>query len=918
MAGPSDGSPLDAGGASGDSARSATDELMRRLERRAQQEPRYRPEGELARGGMGTIFTVWDRDLRRHLAMKVLHGDGPIRAPVSRQRLARFLEEAQVAAQLDHPGVAPVHEVGVDSDGRVFFTMKLVKGRDLEDVFELVFAGEAGWNDTRALGVLLRVCEAMAYAHTKGVIHRDLKPANVMVGSFGEVYVMDWGLARVLGAKPEQEPAAPVSAIITGRSEDREAQADSPFVTAEGDVVGTPTYMAPEQARGELERLSPRTDVYAIGAMLYHLLARKRPYVARGDRLSNREVLSKLLAGPPPPLQALRPEVPAELAAIVDKAMARAPEHRYDDTLALAADLRAYLEQRVVHAYEAGAWAEARKWVRRNRGAAAALGAALAAVVGGTGMALWLEGRRQAEVQRSLEQHTAAAAVAAVDRLWPIHPDELAAMREWLETARLSIARLPERRGELERFERGHAGADRETLAPARPDFELRALETKRSVLAAVLARLRDPAIPAEFRAHDLAVLELELPAIEPAIAERKRQLEAAPTWRYADPSLERERARMAAFVAHLEALARPERGWLAEIERRARDAETLRQRSIETHAAEWTAARAAIADRGRCPAYDGLDLEPQIGLVPLGQDAHSGLWEFWHVLSGERPQRGPDGRWAIGPGTGIVLILVPGGAFHVGSQQRDPEQPNYCSPEPGIDSALHRGEDWLVLVTLTPFFISKYEMTQGQWLRATGGNPSEHWAGAGYKGMPRIARTHPAEQVTWHDAERVLGRWGLDLPTEAQWERAARAGTQTTYWSGPLFSSLAGKVNFADVRVEQGELTRRVALPIDDGFVFHAPVDALEPNGWGLYGVLGNVKEWCRDWFAMKCERGQFQVGDGEHVPAFSVVKSYRGGGWRSSPGELRCSRRYGLTPAFLEGDLGVRPARRLDSPSR
>src|SRR5262249_42483401 len=115
--------------------------------------------------------------------------------------VARFLEEAQVTGQLDHPGIVPVHELGIDSQGRLYFTMKLVEGRDLRHVFELVFSGKEGWSVTRALGVLQKACEAVAYAHRKGVIHRDLKPANVMVGSFGEVYVMDWGLARVLGRK---------------------------------------------------------------------------------------------------------------------------------------------------------------------------------------------------------------------------------------------------------------------------------------------------------------------------------------------------------------------------------------------------------------------------------------------------------------------------------------------------------------------------------------------------------------------------------------------------------------------------------------------------------------------------------------------------------------------------------------------
>ena len=155
---------------------------------------RYVLEGEIGRGGMGAVLEIFDADLRRRLAMKVAllpEGGADDAARIGSTQLLRFLEEAQVTGQLDHPGVVPVHELGVDADGRVYFTMRLVRGQELTKVFEAVHAGDAGWNLTRALGALLKVCEAMSYAHEKGVVHRDLKPANVMVGRHGEVYVMD-------------------------------------------------------------------------------------------------------------------------------------------------------------------------------------------------------------------------------------------------------------------------------------------------------------------------------------------------------------------------------------------------------------------------------------------------------------------------------------------------------------------------------------------------------------------------------------------------------------------------------------------------------------------------------------------------------------------------------------------------------
>ncbi|MCA9317888.1 MAG: serine/threonine protein kinase, partial [Planctomycetes bacterium] len=189
---------------------------------------------------------------------------------MTRQQVARFLEEALVTGQLDHPGVVPVHELGLDPTGRVFFTMKLVRGEDLRAVLGRVHRNEPDWTVPRALGLLLRACEAMAYAHDKHVIHRDLKPGNIMVGRFGEVYVMDWGLARVLGRPDARDlrlrPDVGTTASLHSERHEQ-ASEHSPLVTMDGDVVGTPAYMPPEQARGAIDELSPASDVYALGAI---------------------------------------------------------------------------------------------------------------------------------------------------------------------------------------------------------------------------------------------------------------------------------------------------------------------------------------------------------------------------------------------------------------------------------------------------------------------------------------------------------------------------------------------------------------------------------------------------------------------------------------------------------------------------
>src|SRR5262249_45122461 len=219
---------------------------------------RYEFLGEIARGGMGAVLKARDPALGRDLALKILLDRHRERTDL----VDRFVEEAQICGQLQHPGAVPVYELGPRGDRRPFFTMKLVKGRTLATLLE-----ERTEPDLpRFLSIFEAVCQTVAYAHARGVIHRDLKPSNVMVGSFGEVQVMDWGLAKVLprdGEKARAERAAPTETVVaTLRS-----QEDSDLSQA-GSVLGTPAYMAPEQARGETGVVDRRADVFALGSIL--------------------------------------------------------------------------------------------------------------------------------------------------------------------------------------------------------------------------------------------------------------------------------------------------------------------------------------------------------------------------------------------------------------------------------------------------------------------------------------------------------------------------------------------------------------------------------------------------------------------------------------------------------------------------
>ncbi len=378
------------------------DTLMVRLATRGGRLDRYALGSEIARGAMGRIVTAWDEELRREVALKIHRG------PVNDSRQQRrFLEEAQIAAQLDHPGIVPIHELGIDDDGRPFFSMQLVRGRDLGQILLAVQSGDDEWSRTRVLHVLLRVCEAMAFAHEKGVVHRDLKPANIMVGRFGETYVMDWGLARVHGGAADRASAA--VAVDSLRADIADEDAGSALLTHQGDVVGTPAYMAPEQAAVGSATAAPAIDIYSVGTILYHLLAGNMPYA--GGSQSADDVLRALRAGPPKPLS---DDVPAELRAICERAMMREPTARYADMAALASDLRAFLEVRTVRAYATGRFAELRKWVARNRTLTLVCAALVAAMVVGSiaVTALWV----QAEADRARADASASRLLTELDR----------------------------------------------------------------------------------------------------------------------------------------------------------------------------------------------------------------------------------------------------------------------------------------------------------------------------------------------------------------------------------------------------------------------------------------------------------------------------------------------------------------------
>ena len=420
----------------GDFATAEQLSLQNLMDSQAKEGVRYVVESELARGGMGAVMRAVDCDIRREVAVKYL-----LDQEDAKKKL-RFVEEAQITGQLEHPNIVPIHELGIDAEKRIFFSLKMVKGRSLADILKAlrdqshgIRAGsvsdgpasrqpsltlppridfEKEYSQGKLLNIFINVCNALAYAHARGVVHRDLKPANIMVGDFGEVYVMDWGLAKVLSkgatatgpvmaipvarlaasepfdldrppapeatlASPSQITAAAPSSgrIVTSRDSDAD-------LTQDGAVVGTPVYMPPEQAAGKIDEIDERSDIYSMGAILYEILTLQPPVSKDGGYWP---ILMRVTQGQIEPPMKRAPEraragkVPPELAAIAMKALSKRKEDRYPSIERLRSDIERFVEGRSVSAKQDTVREMAVKLVRRNKGVSVATTAATVVLV---------------------------------------------------------------------------------------------------------------------------------------------------------------------------------------------------------------------------------------------------------------------------------------------------------------------------------------------------------------------------------------------------------------------------------------------------------------------------------------------------------------------------------------------------------
>jgi serine/threonine-protein kinase len=373
-----------------------------------------------ARGGLGEVFVARDGELNREVALKEIqdrHADHP-------ESRSRFVLEAEITGALEHPGIVPVYGLGTYPDGRPYYAMRFIRGESLQEAIKRFHEAERPGRDPgeRALalhGLLRRfvdVCQAIAYAHSRGVIHRDLKPGNVMLGQYGETLVVDWGLAKPLGATglPEHLPLSvegPVQPASHGES----------APTFAGTAVGTPQYMSPEQAAGRIDELGPTSDVYSLGATLYSVLVGKPPL----DGVDVSEMLIFVQQGKVPPAREIKPAVPPALSAICQKAMALLPENRYPTAKAMAEDVERWLADEPTTAWPEPWHVRARRWIGRHRTGVTTVAAVVVVAGFCLGVATVLltaanKRERDAKLEASRQRDEAAAnyrlARQAVDR----------------------------------------------------------------------------------------------------------------------------------------------------------------------------------------------------------------------------------------------------------------------------------------------------------------------------------------------------------------------------------------------------------------------------------------------------------------------------------------------------------------------
>ncbi|MFH2000571.1 MAG: SUMF1/EgtB/PvdO family nonheme iron enzyme [Planctomycetota bacterium] len=869
----------------------------------------------LGEGGMSRVFEAIQKNPLRKVAIKMIR-----EALFSETALRRFEYEGRILAGLRHPGIARVIETGTHqsrSGAIPYLVMEYIPSA--QAITE--YARHASLSNKERIALFVQVCEAVHYGHGKGVIHRDLKPANIVVDEGGRVKVIDFGVARTMEA---DESCAAGTCTTVSR------------------LVGTLQYMSPEQCEAVSGQLDIRSDVYALGVLLFELVTGGMPYDLK--ELGLVESARIIRCEPPQKPSSINSKLKGDLETIVLKALEKERHLRYQTVLELQDDLLRYLNGDVILAKPATLVTRLVKFVKRNPVLCATTGTAFLSLAAWVAYILfWSYPLLQHERDLAHTERNKALAVGRQveeqlsriqrlsDRLlldelktrerdlWPALPDKVAALEAWLSDAATLTARLVLHYKTLEAWQAQALPQDERAVQEYRESHPL--FTRLRSSMAERdrIARL----IQNQANAEEGAITRLETRQKElvTQIADMEAEISQKRLWDFQEVTDRWQYEQLETLIREIKSLNRGETGLLADIRLRLDRAKTIEHDSLVVHADAWEQATASISDPSACPRYQGLRMDPIIGFVPLGRDPDSGLWEFFLLHSGTLPKRDTQGRLVLAEDSGMVFVLIPGGSLTLGTVASDSDRDAFgmqtllYNREPRYDSTVQSvGEGGLGMVSIPPFLLSKFEMTQGQWLRVCKENPSEYLPGECFGTWHTLL--HPVERVAWHECVQTLFRMNLRLPTEAEWEYAARAGSDAQWSTGTEKDTLIGAADLCD-------LYRKTRLPnyqdayeewLNDGYIYHAPVGRFRANAFGLHDIHGNVWEWCLDTYRSGGTDAAGTVEGAGDDAGRKEFKVCRGGGHNSFAKDCRLSTRFSKEPDSRRNDCGLRPARSLE----
>ena len=701
--------------------------------------------------------------------------------------------------------------------------------------------------------------------HEQGVIHRDIKPSNIRVVDNGQPVLLDFGLARNL-------------------------QGQQQTLTGTYDILGTPGYMAPEQIGAHGSKVDARTDVFALGVTLYELLTGKKPF----QGVSLEQTLQAILKGEYPAPSQWNQAIEDDLAVILGTCLDFDPAGRYINASELADDLQRFLERRPIKAKPASISMRVRRWFLRSPALGSALFVIAFGLVGGLVLTLVLLSKVTEErdfSERKATEYGHLAAARSLDDLqavltpsfWRADPERIPAITAWLESARDLTGTLPVLRQTRKRmsdasrpgtgYARGVEGSQAKVL-----------LDELRMRQAALLGSPEEPGASQPEWESVRDWLDQSIAKVEGELSEgRAREFDlATDAWHFGQLEL---------LIGRLEELEMGGEGstGIPDVQALLARCHTIQVESLDLQVSAWSQAAQRVSQD---PRFQGFPLGPRLGLIPLGPDLQTGFEEFALFGTGPCPERLADGQLDLSEQSAVIVVLLPGGSYTMGASDGDP----YAV-----------GNETRRTVGLTPFFLGKHEVTQAQWRAVMGSSPSAY--PRDHPNPPNlISDRNPVESVSWLDSVDFSTRLGLDLPTEAQWEYACRAGTAERFAWGEALTELNGRENVGD---ESLVIPGFEPAPWNDGFIVHAPVGTFQANPFGLYDMHGNVSEWTRDRMRpAPLDPILRQAGSGLDLSATRENRIFRGGSWYTSPRFARSSMRNHMDPESANATTGMRLA--------